>query len=53
MATVKATGTTDLPPDNYPIVSLIRYKDGAEAWRTPLNGPGVHAADGVSSTKII
>jgi hypothetical protein len=47
MATVKATGTTDLPTDNHPIVSLIRYKDGAEAWRTPLNGPGVHVADGV------
>jgi hypothetical protein len=47
MATVNATGTTDLPTDNYPIVSLIRYKNGAEAWRTPLNGPGVHAADGV------
>lgn len=47
MATVNATGTTDIPPDDYPIVSLIRYKDGAEAWRTPLNGPGVHAADGV------
>lgn len=48
MATVNATGTTDLPPNDYPVVSLIRYKDGAETWRTPLNGPGVHATDGAS-----
>jgi hypothetical protein len=47
MATVSATGTTGLPPNNYPIVALIRYKNGVEAWRTPLNGPGVHAAAGV------
>lgn len=48
LATVNATGTTDLPTDNYPIVSLIRVTDGAETWRTPLNGPGVHATAGVS-----
>jgi hypothetical protein len=47
LATVPATGTTDLPPNGYPIVSLIRYKDNVEAWRTPMNGPGVHAAEGV------
>jgi hypothetical protein len=50
MATVTTIGTTDLPPNDYPIVSLIRFKNGAEAWRTPLNGPGVHAADGVRLT---
>jgi hypothetical protein len=50
MATVTAIGTTDLPPNDYPIVSLIRFKNGAEAWRTPLNGPGVHAADEVGLT---
>jgi len=49
MATIDASGTTDLPTDNMPIVALIRYKNGAEAWRTPLNGPGVHKAEGVSN----
>jgi hypothetical protein len=47
MATVDATGTTDLPATGTPIVSLIRYKSGAEAWRQPLNGPGIHASQGV------
>lgn len=46
-ATVNATGTTDLPPDSEPIASLIRYTNGTESWRTALNGPGVHASDGV------
>jgi hypothetical protein len=49
MATVDASGTTDLPTDNEHIISLIRYKDGVEAWRTPLNGPRVHASAGASS----
>jgi hypothetical protein len=53
MATVTAAGTTDLPPNSYPIVSLIRYKNGAEAWRVPLNGPGVHKAQGVCIAKVI
>ena len=42
MTTVKATGTAGLPPDDTPIVSLIRVRDRTEAWRTALNGPGVH-----------
>ncbi|OWP05126.1 hypothetical protein B2J93_5644 [Marssonina coronariae] len=50
MATINATGSSDLPTNNMPIVAVIRYKDGAEAWRTPLNGPGVHAADGLTAT---
>ncbi|KAH8597026.1 hypothetical protein B0O99DRAFT_508949 [Bisporella sp. PMI_857] len=50
LATIDASGSTDLPPDNTPIVSLIRVKGGVEAWRTPLNGPGVHAADGLTDT---
>lgn len=46
-ATINATGTTDLPTDNYPIAALIRVTDGVETWRTPMNGPGVHPdADG-------
>lgn len=38
LATVDATGTTDIPPNSYPIISVIRVKAGTEAWRTPLNG---------------
>ncbi|KAH7407724.1 hypothetical protein BKA64DRAFT_693866 [Cadophora sp. MPI-SDFR-AT-0126] len=50
MATTDASGTTDLPTNNMPIVALIRYKNGAEAWRTPLNGPGVHKSEGLTAT---
>lgn len=50
LVTVTATGTTDLPPNGYPVVALVRFKGGVETWRTMLNGPGVHASDGVSST---
>ncbi|QSZ31054.1 hypothetical protein DSL72_000615 [Monilinia vaccinii-corymbosi] len=49
MATVKATGT-DLPKDNAPIVSIIRYKNGVKSWETPLNGPGVHPSQGLTAT---
>ncbi|KAF4630865.1 hypothetical protein G7Y89_g7272 [Cudoniella acicularis] len=45
MATVNATGSTDLPPDSTPILSVIRVANGTEAWRTPLNGPGVHTTE--------
>jgi len=48
MATVAATGSADLPPNNYAIVKLFRYKAGVQSWATALNGPGVHKADGVS-----
>lgn len=48
MATVVATGTADLPPNDYKIVKLFRYTSGVQSWATALNGPGVHAADGVS-----
>ncbi|EKD13856.1 hypothetical protein MBM_08057 [Drepanopeziza brunnea f. sp. 'multigermtubi' MB_m1] len=50
MATIDASGTTDLPTDNMPIVAVIRFKNGAEAWRTPMNGPGVHPDEGLSAT---
>ncbi|KAH9223558.1 hypothetical protein DL95DRAFT_431478 [Leptodontidium sp. 2 PMI_412] len=50
MATVDASGTTDLPTNNMPIVALIRYKNGVQAWRTPLNGPGIHPSDGLTAT---
>lgn len=45
MATIDATGSTNLPPDNTHIISLIRVANGAESWRTPLNGPGVHTTE--------
>lgn len=53
MATVAADGTADLPPNDYPIVKLFRYVDGTRVWATALNGPGVHAADGVSLHHVI
>ncbi|PQE24278.1 hypothetical protein CJF31_00002522 [Rutstroemia sp. NJR-2017a BVV2] len=46
MATINATSTTDA--NNAPIVAIIRYTNGTETWRTPLNGPGVHASDGLT-----
>lgn len=48
-ATINATGNTDLPTDDYPIAAVIRVINGTESWRTPMNGPGVHADAGVSS----
>lgn len=48
LVTTAATGTTDLPPNNYPIIKLFRYKNGAQAWATPLNGPGINPEEGVS-----
>jgi hypothetical protein len=48
MVTANATGTTDLPPTGDYVTTLVRYTNGTETWRTALNGPGVHAADGVS-----
>ncbi|KAI9650718.1 hypothetical protein NHQ30_000741 [Ciborinia camelliae] len=50
MATVNATGTANLPTDGSPIVSIIRYTNGVKSWETALNGPGVHASDGLTST---
>ncbi|EMR86129.1 hypothetical protein BcDW1_5349 [Botrytis cinerea BcDW1] len=50
MATVNATGTTDLPTDGSPIVSIIRYTNGTKTWETALNGPGVHPSDMLTST---
>ena len=45
MAAVSAVSTTDLPPDLTPIISSIRVVNGAESWRTALNGAGVHATE--------
>ncbi|KAF7867331.1 hypothetical protein EAF04_005414 [Stromatinia cepivora] len=50
MATVNATGTSNLPTDGSPIVSIIRYTNGRKTWETALNGPGVHASDMLTST---
>lgn len=49
MATVNATGT-NLPINRSPIVSVVRYKNGAKSWETALNGPGVHASDRLTSS---
>jgi hypothetical protein len=53
-ATINATGTTDLPTDDYPIAAVIRVTNGTETWRTPMNGPGIHADedDGVSAIEL-
>ncbi len=42
------TSADETPTDSNPIVNLIRYQNGAQAWSTALNGPGVHVSDGVS-----
>lgn len=44
---IPSAGTADAPPNGYPIAKIIRYKDGTQAWVTPVNGPGVHVVDGV------
>lgn len=35
---------------DHPVTTIIRYKGGAKAWTRPVNGPGVHASEGVSRT---
>lgn len=52
MATVKPDGTADLPPNNYPIVKVFRYRAGTLAWSAPLNGPGINKEDGVNMTNM-
>lgn len=49
MVTADASGTTDLPPSGQHVTAVVRYKDGAQLWKTALNGPGVHKSDGVCS----
>ncbi|CAE6450862.1 unnamed protein product [Rhizoctonia solani] len=49
MVTLPVSGT-DAPPNSYPVTTLIRYKNGSQAWSTPLNGPGVHVSDGLSAS---
>ncbi|RPB01017.1 hypothetical protein L873DRAFT_726269 [Choiromyces venosus 120613-1] len=34
----------------YPIATIVRYKGGAKAWSTAVNGPGVHESDGLTSS---
>jgi hypothetical protein len=48
MITTDAEGTIDLPTDNMHVVAVARYKNGVQTWKTFLNGPGVHASEGVS-----
>ncbi|CAE6450567.1 unnamed protein product [Rhizoctonia solani] len=49
MVTLPVSGS-DAPPNSYPVTTLIRYKNGSQAWSTPLNGPGVHVSDGLSAS---
>ncbi|CAE6474071.1 unnamed protein product [Rhizoctonia solani] len=49
MVTLPVSGT-DAPPNSYPVATLIRYKNGSQAWSTALNGPGVHVSDGLSAS---
>lgn len=53
LATVAPTGSTDIPPNDYHIIKLFRYKGGVQSWATALNGPGVHPADGVGYSVTI
>lgn len=48
-ATITSTGTP-APANDNPIAAIIRYKSGTEAWRTAVNGPGIHASDGLTAT---
>ncbi|CUS13064.1 unnamed protein product [Tuber aestivum] len=34
----------------HPISTIIRYKGGSKAWTRPINGPGVHESQGLSSS---
>ncbi|KAF8683445.1 hypothetical protein RHS04_01934 [Rhizoctonia solani] len=49
MVTLPVSGS-NAPPNSYPVTTLIRYKNGSQAWSTPLNGPGVHVNDGLSAS---
>ncbi|KIM46992.1 hypothetical protein M413DRAFT_422596 [Hebeloma cylindrosporum] len=48
LTNLPVTGVSNAPPANTPVPVLVRYKNGQEAWKTFLAGPGVHAADGLS-----
>jgi hypothetical protein len=45
MATINASGTANLPPDNTPIISLIKVVNGTESWRSTLNGLGINLTE--------
>ncbi|KAA8647767.1 hypothetical protein EYZ11_000180 [Aspergillus tanneri] len=47
---VMPSGTANTPPKNSPVPVLYRYTHGKQTWKTWLGGPGVHAADGLSSS---
>ncbi|KAG0636671.1 hypothetical protein HOY80DRAFT_925397 [Tuber brumale] len=40
----------DNPSTEHPISTIVRYKGGTKAWTRPVNGPGVHESDGLSSS---
>ncbi len=45
LASINATGTTDMPPTGDYVTAIIGVTDGVETWKTPVNGPSVHADD--------
>ena len=48
LTNIAITGVEDAPPGNTPVPVIIRYQNGAEAWRTFVAGPQVHPNDGLS-----
>lgn len=48
LTNLPVTGVSNAPPGNTPVPAVVRYKNGQQAWKTFLGGPGVHEADGVS-----
>ncbi|KAE9371456.1 hypothetical protein N431DRAFT_467639 [Stipitochalara longipes BDJ] len=53
MASIDATGTNNLPPTGEYVTTIIRVTDGVESWRTPVNGPDVHADTMLTATTDI
>jgi hypothetical protein len=42
------TGVSNAPPANTPVPAVVRYKNGQQAWKTFLGGPGVHTNFGLA-----
>lgn len=41
------SSVADAPPDETPVPAIYRYKNGKQAWKTFVAGPGVHESDGL------
>lgn len=42
------TSVADAPPGETPVPAIYRWKNGEQAWKTFVAGPGVHESDGLS-----